>query len=683
EAPTLVKSDPLAGRGLDGKYELIDMLGEGGMGAVYRARRVHIGDEVAVKVLHPKFVTDGAATERFRREARAAAQLHHPNIVTIHDYGEARGGDTIAYIVMELLSGASLRELLKREGRFTTARAVALMRDICAGVGAAHRRHIVHRDIKPDNIITLAPDADRERETVKVVDFGIAKLRDLASENTLTQTGAVVGTPYYMSPEQCRGESLDARADVYSLGALLYEMLAGTPPFSAPSVTGVIAKHLTEAPPPLPANLNVPPALEAVVMRALSKDPQARQADAADFAREIGAAFDGRQVMTATAVTDSAKTAPDDKRADAQTNAPAPLFPSAPQPVVVTPIPTPLTHNAPSQTHNPTPQASNPARVNSAPIASPSYDQTAPPPSQHPVKRRSRAPLVIGLFMLLLLMVGGVGFGAFLFFRQWGTVRRAGGNNQNSTRNVNSAPTPDGGATKADVVAVSPAMGRAEQKLLSSTLLTTDDLTTLTPTELRLLRNSVFARYGRGFDTPELKRYFQSRPWYKERADFNEVQLTDADRANAELIKAFENGNAGAKPDSSATLKDVRATLDAWADSTRDRDLDAHMSHYADTLQTYYLKQGVNSAQLRSERARAFQRYDEMDVKLDHIGIKPDATGTRAVVTFDKTWEFVADDKRSSGSVKQMLWLAKTGDRWLITGEKDLEVHYTNSEETP
>ncbi len=282
---------PLAGRVLDGKYELGARLGTGGMGAVYRARRVHIGDEVAVKVLHPSYVADAQSVERFRREARAAAVLRHPNVVTIHDFGEAQGTDAPAYIVMELVEGASLRELLRREGRLAPARAVALMADVCAGVGAAHRREIVHRDLKPDNIIVLPPDAEGMRETAKVVDFGIAKLRDTAQGPALTAAGTLIGTPYYMSPEQCRGERLDARADVYSLGALLYEMLAGAPPFTAETVTGVVMKHLTEPPPALPLQLSVPRALEAVCRRALAKNPHERPADAQALRRELQAAL--------------------------------------------------------------------------------------------------------------------------------------------------------------------------------------------------------------------------------------------------------------------------------------------------------------------------------------------------------------------------------------------------------
>jgi serine/threonine protein kinase len=286
-ARTVAAADPLVGRVLDTKYMLLEKLGEGGMGAVYRSRRLLFGDEVAIKVLHQEYVADGVAIERFRREARAAAQLHHPNVSVIYDYGEARGEDAPAYIVMELIEGPSLRELLKREGKLSPERAVLLMRDICMGVGAAHRRNIVHRDLKPDNIIVQPPNDDHERETAKVVDFGIAKLRDLSSEHSLTLTGVAIGTPYYMSPEQCRAEPLDARSDVYALGAMLYEMLAGTPPFIAETYTGVITKHLYEEPPLLPAALNVTSVLEAVCVRALAKDPNMRQADATVLAREL------------------------------------------------------------------------------------------------------------------------------------------------------------------------------------------------------------------------------------------------------------------------------------------------------------------------------------------------------------------------------------------------------------
>ena len=289
-------ADPRLGLILDSKYKLIQHLGEGGMGSVFLAERLHIGDHVAVKLLHPDLVREQQALERFRREARAAAMIRHHNVVSIHDFsdGTTNGAKTSeAYIVMELVQGMSLGNLLRREGHLSPQRAVMLMQDICAGVGVAHRRGLLHRDLKPDNVIVSPPNLEGERETAKVVDFGLAKVRDIAAQTSITNTGAVVGTLYYMSPEQCSGEELDARADVYSLGAMLYEMLSGHPPFRSNNVAGLITKHLHELPPAFPTELQIPPALAQVCFRALAKKPNERQADAVAFGRELRAALSG------------------------------------------------------------------------------------------------------------------------------------------------------------------------------------------------------------------------------------------------------------------------------------------------------------------------------------------------------------------------------------------------------
>jgi hypothetical protein len=275
--------DPLIGHTIDGKYELVSKLGEGGMSVVYRARRAHIGDDVAVKILLGKFVKDDAALARFRREARAAAMLRHQNVITIHDFGETDDDHAPAYIVMEFVRGTPMRELLKNEDHFSVERGLRLMRGICAGVSAAHRQGVVHRDLKPENILVVAPDDDFEFESVRVVDFGLAKL--LADAGGAGPAGTVVGTPFYMSPEQGMGEPLDTRSDVYSLGAMFYEMLSGKRPFEADTVSGVINRHLYEPPPPFSPALAIPRRVSTAIMQALAKDPDARPQTAGDLAR--------------------------------------------------------------------------------------------------------------------------------------------------------------------------------------------------------------------------------------------------------------------------------------------------------------------------------------------------------------------------------------------------------------
>lgn len=283
--------DPRIGMVLDSKYELVERLGRGGMGTVYRARRLHIGDDVAVKLLSHDLVREKQALARFRREARSAAMIRHQNVVSIHDFNDASGANGESYIVMELVKGQSLRSLLESEGRIPAERAVALMRDICAGVGVAHRQGLVHRDLKPDNVIVTPPSHEGEKETAKVVDFGLAKVRDAADVSALTRAGVLLGTLYYMSPEQCRGEDLDARSDVYSLGAMFYEMLSGVPPFKSTNLTGLISKHLNDPPPALAPSLRVPPALAQVCFVALAKNRDERQADATAFGNELARAL--------------------------------------------------------------------------------------------------------------------------------------------------------------------------------------------------------------------------------------------------------------------------------------------------------------------------------------------------------------------------------------------------------
>ena len=282
------QADPLAGVVLDEKYRLDERLGEGGMGTVYRATHLLIERPVAVKVLNSRLVTDEAARERFRREARAAGRLQHTNAVAVTDFGETRDG--LVYIVMELLEGRSLRDVLAREAPLDPARAVSVMLQVAAAVGAAHEAGIIHRDLKPGNIFVVQrPHAPH---IVKVLDFGIAKIAEDTQDgnpvNTLTGTGVMIGTPRYMSPEQCDGVALTPASDVYSLGVILYEMLAGRTPFTGATPLALALKHSSELPrPPSEFVANLPPALESVALRALEKSAEERPADAREFRREL------------------------------------------------------------------------------------------------------------------------------------------------------------------------------------------------------------------------------------------------------------------------------------------------------------------------------------------------------------------------------------------------------------
>ncbi|MCA1635383.1 MAG: protein kinase [Acidobacteria bacterium] len=274
----------MIGRTIENKYRLDAELGKGGMGTVYRAARLLIGDTVAVKILHPELVKDEQSAERFRREAQAAARLKHPNVVTVYDFGITDDG--LVYLVMELIEGESLRGIIKQNGALPLATAAEITRQICAALDEAHEAHIVHRDMKPDNVIVRqTPQGLR----VKVLDFGIAKLRDAApAANNLTQTGTVLGTPFYMSPEQCMGEEIDHRADIYSVGVILYEMLVGAVPFNSPTPTAVAVQHATQQPtPPRAINMGIPAAVEAVVLHALQKRRESRPQTAGALAREL------------------------------------------------------------------------------------------------------------------------------------------------------------------------------------------------------------------------------------------------------------------------------------------------------------------------------------------------------------------------------------------------------------
>jgi serine/threonine-protein kinase len=283
----LAKTDYVIGRVLDGRYTVIERLGEGGMGAVYRATQEQLGREVAIKVVSPRLVAEPEAIKRFLREAKLASRLSHPNAVAVLDFGQSAD---LFFLVMELLAGQTLDAVLKEEKALPIDRAVAIANQICDALDGAHGLGIIHRDLKPANIMIVAGAGGRD--LVKVLDFGLAKT--IGTDATaVTQSGAMLGTPAYMPPELALGKDCDGRADLYSLGCLLYVMLSGRLPFGTSTLHELIAKHAYEDPEPLEG---FPPALTAVVMKLLAKDPADRFQTAAETLEALAAAWNENMV---------------------------------------------------------------------------------------------------------------------------------------------------------------------------------------------------------------------------------------------------------------------------------------------------------------------------------------------------------------------------------------------------
>ncbi len=275
------------GKVVDGRYRVLDVIGRGGMGVVYRVEHLRMGKMAAMKVLHRDLAQDPDIVARFEREATAVSRLNHPHTVQVFDFGNAQGA---LYLIMELIRGQDLAHLLDRDGPMPWSRAAPLFVQICGALQEAHELGIIHRDLKPENV--LITRTSRGHDYAKVLDFGLAKL-DRAREappRRETERQAIVGTPYFMSPEQIRGDEVDARTDIYSLGALMFELLTGTHLYSGSTAVGVLTKHLTgepDAPSMRAPKMGIPPEVDHIVKKALARDPEARWKTAAVLAEAI------------------------------------------------------------------------------------------------------------------------------------------------------------------------------------------------------------------------------------------------------------------------------------------------------------------------------------------------------------------------------------------------------------
>ncbi|HEY9772642.1 MAG TPA: protein kinase [Planktothrix sp.] len=269
-------TDPLISTTIAGRYELLSIIGIGGWSTVYRANDLNLKRQVAVKMLHPHLCIDATKVTRFRREAEATAAIAHPNLAAIYDSGLI--GETRPYFVMEIVEGTPLNERFKRESKLTPEACVALFEQILNAVGAIHQHGLLHRDLKPGNVLVS------ENGLAKVVDFGMAKW--ILQDNPLTKTDEALGTPAYMSPEQCAGKPIDARSDLYSIGCMLYEALSGAKPFQTDNMLEFIRMHASSKPPRL-IDAKIPSALKHTVMKALEKNPQDRPSTAEEFTTEL------------------------------------------------------------------------------------------------------------------------------------------------------------------------------------------------------------------------------------------------------------------------------------------------------------------------------------------------------------------------------------------------------------
>jgi serine/threonine protein kinase len=417
-------NDPFLGRVIAGRYPLIGFVGAGTQGSVYRALQEPVGREVVIKLIRPNLdgdydPTSDSVRERFVREAKIVSRLSSPSTVTLHDYGVDTDGTL--YMVLEYLKGRTLARVLASEKFLTVSRAVAITYQVLQSLAEAHSMGLVHRDLKPANIMVVKGPFGEDQ--VRVLDFGVARAesRDLSGRHQ-TKAGTLIGTPRYMSPEQARGETADARSDLYAAGIMLYELLCGTPPFGASDPMEALIGHLEHEVPPLPPEYNVPPAVDAAVRKALAKDAAQRFQSAMEMAKALMDARENKD-SNPSAVLDAIRASPRDETTDGATSTlvrdpasnsqaskaapqPIPLIAPAASPATAVPAAA-ITNLPPRSLAEPPPFASFPAKPQATiPLVQPAQAPLAPPAVEEEAGRSPAFYAVIGVLTALAMLAG-------------------------------------------------------------------------------------------------------------------------------------------------------------------------------------------------------------------------------------------------------------------------------------
>ena len=405
---SLVGPDPMLGQVLDGRYRVIEKLGEGGMGEVYAAEHVHIEKRVAVKLLRAEIVSNKEAVSRFRQEARSASSIGHKNIIAIEDFGTIADGRI--YLCMELLEGAAFNDMISGS-QLPMDRLLNILIQTGHGLAAAHAKDIVHRDMKPENIFVTTGDVP------KLLDFGIAKVSGADGQNHLTRTGTIFGTPFYMAPEQALGQAVDHRADIYAMGVIMYEVFTGSIPFQGESFMGILTQHITAEPKPVAVmaaehGRQVAPALDEIIVRAMKKDPEERYQTMDELVNALISVYRGTTGSGMSAYMEAHVPSSAMMATVAAPIGALPGHPSASIPASHPPAPTPMPrHEGSSPTPMPGGYANVPGRAPSQPNHPAGYH--SPSSSVYDIPKKSKAGLIVALLLIVGITAGGVLFYLF------------------------------------------------------------------------------------------------------------------------------------------------------------------------------------------------------------------------------------------------------------------------------